>query len=100
MEKNLALTADQHDADGEDFLGVGVGRDVAEADAGETAEGEVERRDVLRVRRRPALCVIDVRLVRLSCQLVQPADLRAVLMTLHVADRVPNARQPMSDERE
>lgn len=42
-----ALTADQHDADGENLLRVGVGRHVAEAHAGQTAEGEVECRDVL-----------------------------------------------------
>ena len=41
------LTADEHDADGEDLLGVGVGRHVPEAHAGEAAEGEVEGRDVL-----------------------------------------------------
>lgn len=42
-----ALTADQHDADGEDLLGVGVGRDIAEADAGQAAEGEIQGGDVL-----------------------------------------------------
>ena len=40
------LTSDEHDQDGEYLFGVGVGRYVPEADAGETAEGEVERGDV------------------------------------------------------
>ena len=39
-------TSDEHGADGEDLLGVGVGGDVAEAHAGEAGQGEVERGDV------------------------------------------------------
>lgn len=35
-------TSDEHDADREDLLGVCVGRHVAEAHAGQAAEGEVE----------------------------------------------------------
>ncbi len=37
----IILTSNQHDADGEDLLGVGVGRHVPEAHAGQAAEGEV-----------------------------------------------------------
>lgn len=40
---HLLPTSDEHDTDGEDLLCVGVGRHVAEADAGQAAEGEVER---------------------------------------------------------
>ena len=36
-------TSDEHDADREDLLGVCVGRHVAEAHAGQAAEGEVQR---------------------------------------------------------
>lgn len=41
------LTSNEHDTNGKDLLWVGVGRDVAKAHAGQTAEGEVESRDVL-----------------------------------------------------
>ena len=92
------LTADEHDADGEDLLGVGVGRDVAEAHAGEAAEGEVERRHVL---------VLDggaragdggvVVLAQLVAERVQPSDGAAAL---HAADGVPDAGQPVGDQRE
>ena len=40
------LTSNEHSDNGEYFLGVGVGGDVAEADAGEAGAGEVERRDI------------------------------------------------------
>lgn len=43
----LSLTSDEHDTDGEDLLRVGVGRDIPKAHAGQTAEGEVEGRDIL-----------------------------------------------------
>lgn len=42
----ICSTSDQHDAHGEDLLCVRVGRHVAEAHAGQAAEGEVERCDV------------------------------------------------------
>lgn len=50
----VQLTSDQHGANGEDLLGVGVGRDVAKAHAGETAQGEVQRCHVGAPDRRPA----------------------------------------------
>lgn len=39
-------TSDKHHTNGEDLLGVSVGRHVTEAHAGQTAEGEVEWSDV------------------------------------------------------
>ena len=104
----VLLTSDEHDADGEDLLGVGVGRDVAEADARETAEREVERRDVLGADRWSARVVAGerVRLLRLTGQLVQPADRLRQVRPLVVADRVPaqvrkryRQRQPILDYR-
>ena len=68
-------TSNEHDADGEDLLRVGVGRHVPEAHAGQTAEREVQRRHVLvpdgRTRTRPGLVV---RLPQLVAQGVQPAN--------------------------
>ena len=68
-------TANEHDADGEDLLRVGVGRHVAEAHAGQAAEGEVQRRHVLvpdgGTRTRPGFVV---RLPQLVAQRVQPAN--------------------------
>jgi len=43
---NQLLTAEQHGEDGEDLLGVGDGRHVAEPDTGEYCKGEVERSDI------------------------------------------------------
>lgn len=43
----LSLTSNEHDTDGENLLRVGVGGDVPKAHTGQTAEGEVQRRDVL-----------------------------------------------------
>lgn len=42
----ICSTSDKHDAYGEDLLCIRVGRHVAEAHAGQAAEGEVERCDV------------------------------------------------------
>lgn len=42
----ICATSDKHDAHGEDLLCIRVGWDVAEAHAGQAAEGEVERCDV------------------------------------------------------
>ena len=95
------LTSDEHDADAKHFLGVGVGRHVSEADRGEAAEREIERRDVLGLDRRPTGRSIDIRLVRLTGQLVQPADLGLLQhRSFDVADGVPDAGEPVSDEGE
>src|SRR4029434_1991998 len=72
--RHVTLTADEHDADGEDLLGVGVGRDVPEAHAGEAAEGEVERRHVLVLDGRARAGVaVGVALADGHAQVVQPA---------------------------
>ena len=76
------LTCDDHHADGEDLLVVGLGGHVAEADAGHARHGEVERGDVHglpggppRQRRRHRLVRPDVLVRRLGDvgQLPQPA---------------------------
>lgn len=40
------LTAHEHDADGEDLLGICVGTHVAKTDTSKAAKGEVERGDI------------------------------------------------------
>lgn len=99
-----ALTSDQHDEDREDLLRVSVGGHVAEAHAGQAAEGEVEGRDVLGL---DGGAAVDVRhvvvLAGLTGQLVQPANPRLTALrhvALHVSDGIPDARQPMGDEGE
>jgi len=87
--RSCILTPDEHDTDAEHLLGVGVWRDVTEADRREAAEGEVERRDVLGLDRRPAGTVGTILLVGLPGQLVQPASRMVQHWTLHVADGVP-----------
>ena len=78
MRAEAVHTADQHDDDGEDLLGVRVGRDIAEAHGGERREREVQRRDVARRRAQPVPAPVDeVRHLRVLRQHVQPADLRA-----------------------
>ena len=66
------LTSDEHSDNGEYFLGVGVGGDVAEADAGEAGAGEVERRDVGTALWRLVDRPVDDRFVQSLRQLVQP----------------------------
>lgn len=41
------LTSYEHNADGEDLLRVGVWGHISKSHTGQTAEGEVQRRDVL-----------------------------------------------------
>ena len=95
------LTAEHHGEDGEDLLGVGVGRHVAEADAGEAGEGEVEGGDVLGADVGAARrVVLHVRHGERVGEVVEPADRRAQLLTLRVRNRVEDAGEPVSDERE
>lgn len=69
-----ALTANEHDTDGEDLFRVGVGRDIAKAHAGEAAEGEVERCDVLVLDGGASQAAAVVGLADLVAQVVQPAN--------------------------
>ena len=66
-------TSDEHGNDGENLLGVGVGRHVAEPDTGETSTGEVQRRDVGTRVWRLVDRSVDDRLVQTLRQLIQPA---------------------------
>lgn len=94
-----ALTADEHDADGEDLLRVGVGRDVAKAHTGEAAEGEVEGSDVFILDGWPrGEVTVIVTLADLVTQVVQPADLVLHVGPLHVANGIPDACQPVGNE--
>lgn len=95
------LTANQHDADGEDLFRVGVRGDVPEAHAGQAAEGEVKRCDILVLDggTRVGIAVV-VPLPDGHAQVVQPTDLVLQVGLLHVADGVPDARQPVGDEGE
>lgn len=49
---------------------------------------------------RAARVVVRVKLVRVVGQYVQPAHLAVQMTAFRVADRVPQARQPMGDQRE
>ena len=98
-----SLTANEHDAYGEDLLRVGVGGDVAEAHAGQAAEGKVESRNILVLGRRARGQVsVIVLFADLLCQVVQPADLHASNSgragAFHVAYGIPNTGQPVGDQ--
>lgn len=65
-------TTNKHGADGEDLLGVGVGRDVTKAHAGQTAEGKVKGSDVGATYCRAPQCAVNVRCLKTFAQLVEP----------------------------
>lgn len=65
-------TADEHGADGEDLLGVGVGGDVAEAHAGQAAEGKVKGSDVGAADGRASQRAVNVGCLQTFAQLVEP----------------------------
>lgn len=98
-EGMTALTANQHDTDGEDLLWVGVGGDIAKAHTGEATEGEIEGRHifVLDGGARWEVTVI-VALADLVTQVVQPAYLVLHVWPFHVANGIPDAGQPMGNE--
>ena len=102
MDAQRLLTSNEHDADGEDLFRVGVGRHVAEADRRQTAEREVERRDVLGSDRRTAGVVAGerIRLFHVAGQVVEPADRLSQIGSFVVADGVPDAGEPMGNEDE
>lgn len=87
------LTSDEHHADGEYLLGVGVWGDVAEPDAGQRGEREVQGSDVAAADARAAGVVRQVVLVRVLGQRVQPADLLIAAVALRVGYRVPAGRK-------
>lgn len=92
-----ALTANDHDADGEDLLWVGVWRDVTKSHTRQAAQGEVKGGDVLVFNRRAGGRVaVVVRLAQLFGQVVQPAGLS--VRSLHEADGIPDAGKPVGNE--
>ena len=94
----MLLTPNEHDADGEDLLGIGVWRYVTEAHAGQAAEREVQGRHVLGMLVGPALGVrVAVRAVNAVRQVIQPAH-GPITAPLQVANRVPDAGEPMSQQ--
>jgi len=81
------LTSNEHRDDREDFLSVGVGWDIAEADTSEAGAGEIQSWDV----RRHAGQTLKHRLVHywrveLVRQLVQPTCHSSRHLTLHTDD--------------
>lgn len=96
---DFALTSDQHDADGEHFLRICVGRYVAKPNASQTAQSKVERCNVLRPDRWSS-SVVHVRLLRLLRKIIEPSDLQVLQMrALCISDRIPDAGEPVSNER-
>lgn len=65
-------TADKHGADGEDLLGVGVGRDVTKADTGQAAEGKVKGSNVGATYCWASQCAVNVGCLETFAQLVEP----------------------------
>lgn len=101
----MLLTADEHDADGEDLLRVGVWRDVAEANAGQAAEGEIQSGDVLVLDAGSGEGVtVVIAFADLVSKVVKPANPQGSSISraraLYVADGVPDAGQPVGNERE
>ena len=72
MNRGVRHTADEHGADGEDLLSIGVGRDIAEAHTGQTAEGEIKGGDVGAAHGRAAHRAVDVRRLQTFAQLMKP----------------------------
>lgn len=92
-----SLTANKHDADGENLLHIGVWRDVPKSDTGETAEGEIKRGDVFILSGGSGADItVVIMLSQLIGQIIQPTRLH--VRPLHVANGVPDAGQPMSDK--
>lgn len=101
-KKKPRLTSDHHHGHGEDLLSVRVGRDVPEADAGQTGHGEVQRGDVDGVFVGPPLPlpraagVEAVRIAHRLCQDVEPAvhahDVGFFVNDLVIADAEPGEK--------
>lgn len=93
------LTSNQHDDDGKNLLHVGVGRDIPKSYAGEAGEGEVERGDILGLDGGPAVAVV-VGLLGVAGQGVQPTDLVGEEGPLRIGNSIPDAGEPVGNERE
>lgn len=72
MHPGVRHTADQHGADGEDLLSVGVGADIAEAHAGQAAEGKIKGSNVGAAHCRASQRAIDVGRLQTFAQLMEP----------------------------
>lgn len=72
MYPGVRRTADEHDADGEDLLSIGVGTDVAKAHTGQAAEGKIEGSDVGAVHCWAAHCAVNVGRLQAFAQLMEP----------------------------
>ena len=72
MQPSVRRTADEHGADGEDFLSIGVGTDIAKAHTGQAAEGKVEGSDVGAAHCRAAHCAVDIGCLQTFAQLMEP----------------------------
>jgi len=77
----VVFTSDEHRSDGEDLLGVGVGRNVTEADRSETRAGEVQSGDVRRHCAGKVRPFTVDRIIQLLGQLIQPAYHTPILYT-------------------
>ena len=100
------LTANDHHEDGEELLGLRVGRDVAESDARHAGEREVERRQVAHLGAGALRVVAAGRgvgghegLARDGRQALQPAERHAAVQ-LRGADGVPDAGEPVREQDE
>lgn len=67
------LTTHEHDADGEDLLGVCVGTHIAKTDTGKTAKGEVERGNIGARYGGTTHGAVDVWCLQTLSQLLKPA---------------------------
>lgn len=66
------LTTHEHNADGEDFLGIRIGADIAKTNTGKATEGEVERGDIGARYGRPTHGSVDVWCLQALSQLLKP----------------------------
>lgn len=94
--KWLILTSNEHDADWENLLWVGVGGYIPESYAGQAAKGEIEGRYILILDGGSwARDWVVVRFPELISQSVEPTD---GSIAFYVANGIPNACQPVGNE--
>lgn len=93
------LTSNEHDADREDLLRVGVRGHVSKAHAGQRTECEVQCSDVFILYGRPRAGVTVVYfLPNGHLEIVKPADLMVQVRFLHISNGVPDAGEPMGNK--